>query len=81
MVQKILGPTLFISQGGDDTIYGRAGDDLINLEAGNYQGDVIVQAGAGNDIIEVTLDELTYEDVIKGEKGSDTIGSWQSGRL
>ena len=58
---------------GNDTIYGRAGDDLINLEGGAYSGIVSVHAGAGDDIVEVKLQELTYKDIIKGEKDIDTI--------
>ena len=62
-----------LSGGGNDTIYGRAGNDLINLEAGSNAGAVVVQAGNGDDVIEVSLGELTYLDTIKGEKGTDTI--------
>ena len=61
------------SGGGDDTIYGRSGNDLISLQAGIDAGIVRVQAGAGDDVIEVTLNELTYKDIINGEKGADTI--------
>ena len=68
-----LGNDTIISNGGDDTIYGRAGDDLINLDAGINSGNVLIQAGAGNDNIILQLDKLTYLDTIKGEKGNDTI--------
>ena len=61
------------SSGGNDTIYGRAGNDLIDLVSGVNDGEVLVQAGAGNDIIEVKLNELSHLDVIKGEVGNDTI--------
>ena len=57
-----------ISGGGNDTIYGRSGNDLINIVAGVDAKNVHVQAGAGDDTIEVSLNELTHEDVIKGEK-------------
>ena len=67
------GNDTLISSGGNDTIYGRAGDDLINLEGGAYSGIVSVHAGAGDDIVEVKLQELTYKDIIKGEKDIDTI--------
>ena len=67
------GKDTITSTGGNDTIYSRAGDDLINLEAGVNAGNVRVQAGNGNDVIEVTLDELSYADIIRGEAGSDTL--------
>ena len=67
------GDDTLISGGGDDTIYGRSGNDVINLEAGINAGEVLIHAGAGDDIIEVKLSELTFRDMIKGEKGSDTI--------
>ena len=58
------------SAGGDDTIYGRAGTDLIKLTA---DGTTRVQGGAGDDVIEVYLEHLTHVDTIKGERGTDTI--------
>ena len=58
------------SAGGDDTIYGRAGNDLIKLGS---QGNALIHAGADNDVIEVTLASLTYNTTIKGEAGNDTI--------
>ena len=56
--------------GGDDTIYGRAGNDVIKLSS---QGNALVHAGSGNDVIEVVLSQLTYNTTIKGESGNDTI--------
>ena len=56
--------------GGDDTIYGRAGNDVIKLSS---QGNALVHAGSGDDLIEVVLSQLTYNTTIKGESGSDTI--------
>ena len=67
------GNDTLISNGGNDTLYGRAGNDLINLQAGVNDGTVLVHAGAGEDLIEVSIDELTHEDVIKGDKGIDTL--------
>ena len=43
--------------GGDDTIYGRAGNDVIKLSS---QGNALVHAGSGDDLIEVVLSQLTY---------------------
>ena len=40
------------SGGGQDTIYGRAGDDLIKL---NAAGKAFVAGGGGNDVIELSL--------------------------
>ena len=67
------GDDTIISGGGNDTIYGRSGNDLINIVAGVDAKNVHIQTGSGDDTIEVSLNELTHEDVIKGEKGSDTI--------
>ena len=67
------GEDTLISGGGDDTIYGRAGDDFINLQAGNNAGNVFVRTGGGDDIIQVKLDELKYQDTIKGDAGTDTL--------
>ena len=58
------------SGGGQDTIYGRAGDDLIKL---NAAGKAFVAGGGGNDVIELSLANLTFEDTIKGENNDDTI--------
>jgi Ca2+-binding RTX toxin-like protein len=59
-----------VSAGGNDTIYGRAGADVIQL---NAAGTVGVWAGADNDVIEVTAAQLTFEDTIKGDTGTDSI--------
>ena len=67
------GNDTIISNGGHDTIYGRAGNDLIDLVAGINAANVLVQAGAGDDNIEVSLNELTHLDIIKGEAGNDTL--------
>ena len=67
------GEDTLISGGGNDTIYGRAGNDLIDLQAGVNAGNILVRAGGGDDVIEVTLDELRYQDTIKGDAGNDTL--------
>jgi Ca2+-binding RTX toxin-like protein len=59
-----------VSAGGNDTIFGRAGADLITLGAA---GKVEIRGGADNDVVELTSGELTFEDTIKGDNGTDTI--------
>lgn len=67
---KDSGNDTIISNGGDDTIYGRAGNDTIML---NSAGLVHVQAGGGDDLVEVSLASLSFDDIIKGERGHDTL--------
>ena len=64
------GDDTITSGGGNDSIYGRAGEDLIKL---NAAGTVVVQGGADDDTVELELGDLTFEDTIKGDDGSDTI--------
>ncbi len=57
-----------------DTVYGYAGDDVINTDGGNdliyaALGNDSINAGAGNDFIEAGLGD----DVINGGRGSDII--------
>jgi Ca2+-binding RTX toxin-like protein len=59
-----------VSAGGNDTILGRAGADLITLGAA---GKVEIRGGADNDVIELVASDLTFEDTIKGDNGTDTI--------
>jgi Ca2+-binding RTX toxin-like protein len=59
-----------VSAGGNDTILGRAGADLITLGAA---GKVEIRGGADNDVIELVAAQLTFEDTIKGDNGTDTI--------
>jgi Ca2+-binding RTX toxin-like protein len=59
-----------VSAGGNDTIFGRAGADLITLGAA---GKVEIRGGADNDVIELEAADLTFEDTIKGDNGTDTI--------
>ena len=72
-VKKNSGDDTLISGGGHDSIYGRAGKDLIDLVAGVNKEKVLVHAGADDDIITINLNELTKNDTIKGEKGTDTL--------
>ena len=67
------GADTIVSNGGNDTIYGRAGNDLIDLRSGADAGSVLVRAGSGDDVIEVSLNELSYLDNIRGDKGIDTL--------
>ena len=39
----------------------------------SFEGNYLVHAGAEDDVIEITLDKLTYNSTIKGESGNDTI--------
>jgi Ca2+-binding RTX toxin-like protein len=59
-----------VSAGGNDTILGRAGADLITLGAA---GKVEIRGGADDDVIELVASDLTFEDTIKGDNGTDTI--------
>ena len=56
--------------GGTDTIYGKAGADVIKLSAA---GLAAVYAGADNDIVSIDTADLTYQDTIKGDKGTDIL--------
>ena len=56
--------------GSDDTIYGKAGADLIRISAA---GLAEVYAGADDDTVSLDLADLTYQDTVKGDKGSDTL--------
>ena len=62
------------SNGGNDSIYGKAGADTITLPANaTATGNVFVLGGADDDTIELDTQGLTYLDTIKGEVGSDKI--------
>jgi Ca2+-binding RTX toxin-like protein len=71
---------LMAGEGGNDTIYGSAGDDVLrgdrnsrSAQAGEAGGDDIIYGGAGND----RIGGKSGDDMLFGEEGNDQI--WGDG--
>jgi Ca2+-binding RTX toxin-like protein len=69
-----LGDTI-VSGGGSDTINGGGGNDVITI-SGILAGNVSVNAGVGDDIVNMGIDgsvAMTVADTIAGGSGTDTL--------